>query len=296
MINWIKTHKLILVLFLVIALLLKDRLYPIVGFQGRPVELFGIPSAHRESATLDLKRSSVAFGPASGVESQVTTSDRVVIQESSLSMVVNDVRKTRDEIIAYVKGLGGFMVQSSYNRPEESPYASITVRVPTEKLDESLKYFRARAVKVTNETLLGTDVTESYRDLETRLETVRKTQVKFNELLAKATEVQDILTVQRELITLQDQIDQVIGEKQAIERNTQLTRITIYLASDELALPYVPDQAFRPAVIFKQAVRNLVETLRWVGGSLIWVGVYSVVWVPILLGYVGYRYYRKTHN
>lgn len=295
MIQWIKTHKLILVLAVVVLYLLKDRLVPELSFIPRSRMDFS-GRASLPSEEISLKRPALGALPDQSGFSIPNTSDRVIIQESNLSLLVQDVRKIGDEIISYAKGVSGHMVSSSYSRPEESPYAVVTVRVSTEKLDEALTYFRSLAIKVTSENLRGTDVTEEYTDLDARLTTLRTTQSKFNEILAKATQVQDILTVQRELITLQDQIDRVIGQKQAIEKNAALTKATIYLASDELALPYVPDQAFRPALIFKQAVRSMVAAIRFVGAALIWVGVYAVIWVPLLLGYLGYRWWRTTRT
>lgn len=82
---------------------------------------------------------------------------------------------------------------------------------------------------------------------------------------------------------MQYQIDALIGQKEAIEKNVELTKITLYLSTDELSLPYTPDDKFRPNVVFKLAVRSLVKSLIGVGKGLIWIGVYGVIWLPILV-------------
>jgi len=65
------------------------------------------------------------------------------------------------------------------------------------------------------------------------------------------------------------------------------TLITIYLSTDELGLPYAPSQAWRPEVIFKQAVRSLLLNARSVANLGIWVVVYIpalvFVWVAWVL-------------
>lgn len=231
-----------------------------------------------------------------GVDSSLSLDNRLVVKESNLSLLVNEVRQTADQIITYAKDIGGYMVSVSYARPSESPFSSITIRVPVDKFDESLTYFRSLAVKVTSENLIGTDVTEEYKDIEASLTTLRRTQDKFNSLLDKAVSVQDILTIQRELINLQQQIDSLIGQKKAIEQNVQLTKITIYLSTDELALPYAPDKEFRPTLIFKQAVRSLVTTVRSGMEFLIWIGVYAVVWIPILLILLLYKRWKQKRT
>jgi len=62
-----------------------------------------------------------------------------------------------------------------------------------------------------------------------------------------------------------------------------LAKITLNLSTDEFSLPYAPAEPFKPANIFKQAVRSLVGTLRGIIKLLIWVGVFGVIWIPILL-------------
>jgi len=57
----------------------------------------------------------------------------------------------------------------------------------------------------------------------------------------------------------------------------------VYLSTDEIALPYQPDDNFRLGVIFKLAVRSLMTTLRFGLSSLIWIAVYGVVWIPVLV-------------
>ena len=101
--------------------------------------------------------------------------------------------------------------------------------------------------------------------------------------------------MQRELINLQSQIDSIKGQQQYLEKTAELAKISLHLSTDEFSLPYAPTETFRPVVIFKQAVRSLVGTLRWVAKTAIWVGVYGFVIVPIgLVIYFVRNRLRKT--
>ena len=209
--------------------------------------------------------------------------ERLVVQTSSLSLVVNDVRQVSKEVVNYTQEIGGFMVSASLDKPQEVPFATVVVRVPAEKLSETLDYFRSLAVKVSSENILGKDVTDQYEDIGTKLETLNKTKAKFEEILNKAEKVEDILKVQRELTSLQAQIDNLKGRKEYWEKTAKLAKITTYLSTDELSLPYQPEGVFRPKVIFKQAVRSLIETLRSFAKLVIWVAVYLPIWGAILI-------------
>lgn len=288
MINWLKTHKLLLVLTLVIAFLLQNKLNPPVSPLSNSLstkESFGPDTT---SLAVDMDRtqigapSDIGYFPP-GYEKVSGSSERIVIQNSSLSLLVEDVRETGDRILATVKSMGGFMVDVNYSNPEEQGYATISVRVPTDRLDEALREFRSSAVKVTSENLMGTDVTEQYEDLDRRIETLEATRAKFEEILEKAVTVDEIIRINQEIINIDSQIDQATGQKMALSDNARLTKVTVFLSTDELALPYTPDEAFRPGVIFKKAVRSLLGSVQDLAGLLIWLGVYSVIWVPILL-------------
>lgn len=290
MIDWIKRNKLTLLLVVVIALLLirNNQFIPLERQATIPSVMMETDGVGGAAGPVNVKSIPV---PVVDQYTPTRAQNRLVVQESSMSMVVSDVRKTSDEIVAKAQNLGGYMVDSSVTNPEEAPFATVSIRVPADQLKNALDYFRSLAVKVTSENIQGTDVTDQYTDITARLETLDKTRAKFEEIMDKASQVQDILTVQRELVNLQDQIDSLKGQQQYLEQTAKLAKITVYLSTDEFALPYVPTNNFRPEVIFKEAVRSLVSNVRNFAGMLIWVVVYGVVWIPLLI--ISYLILRK---
>lgn len=286
MLDWIKRNKIAgLIILLLLFLLVKNYLSAFVAYNvgvGRP-EVGMVPAVSQKMMG--------GLLPPLREAAPVETSNRLVVQESSMSMVVSNVRQTSDKIIDYAKSSDGFMVSTSLTNPEEAPFATVVIRLPSDKLRTALDFFRSLGIRVTSENILGTDVTDQYVDIQARLTTLEKTKAKFEEIMTKAIQVQDILEVQRELINLQDQIDSLKGQQQYLEQTARLAKMTVYLSTDEFALPYAPTNQFRPEVIFKQAVRSLVGNLRNFAGMAIWVVVYSVIWVPV--GVIIYFVWRK---
>ena len=210
--------------------------------------------------------------------------------------MVKDIRQTTNEILNYVEKQDGYMVSTTLTQPEEAPFATIVVRIPTEKLRESLDFFRQRAIKVSSEFISGWDVTDEYVDLEAQLATLQETKSRFEEIMDQAFKIDDILQVQREIINLQTQIDSLKGRQQYLEGTAKFSKVTLNLSTDELSLPYAPSDTFRPKVIFKLAVRSLVLNLRKIASAAIWLVVYSVVWLPVLLVVIIFkRWNDKKH-
>jgi len=284
-VSWIKKNKLTTILVLVIIyLVLKNRIpsplsplpLPIVS---QPVEFYP-------------KTEKMAVGGAGGFIND-TQQNQMITKESYLSLVVKNVVEAQKKIIDKTQKLGGFMVQSYLDSPQETPTATLTIRLPAKKLDQALFEFKKLAVKVVSENLSGVDITQEYTDIEERLKTLYKTKAKFEEIMEQATKVSDILEVQRELINLQQQIDSLVGQKKYLEKSATFARITIYLSTDELSLPYIPTDNWRPKVVFKEAVRSLVLTLRKIGTVTIW----ALVYLPLILPLIAvYYFWRKRKN
>ncbi len=277
--SWLKKNKLVFVLLLVIGYLFLSRRQAQIPFY-QTEESYGIKSP--SFSPLGSREAGDFLTSIGEKAPQVNVDSRMVVEHSNISLVVDNVRQKSDQILNYVQEMGGYMVSSSITRPEEVAFGTIVVRVPSEELRPTLDYLRGLSIKVSSENLSGRDVTDEYIDIEERLATLEKTKSKFEEILDDASEVEDILNVQRELINLQTQIDNLVGRQEYLEKTAENAKITVYLSTDEWSLPYAPQgEAFRPKVVFKQAVRSLVLTFRKIGRSVIWVGVYAPLWLPI---------------
>jgi len=280
--QWLKNNKIVALLIIIILFLLfrKTSSIPIYN------------SISSRSTDVMMEKSTGIGGYAPAVSdsylppTQVAPSDsanRLVIQNSDLSLLVKNVKETANQITDFAKINSGFMISSSLNNPNDQGTGNIIIRIPSRKFKETLNFLEGLSVKVVYENLYGEDVTDQYTDIKARLQTLYTTKAKFEEILTKANQVQDILNVQREIINLQSQIDSLKGQELYLEKSAELSKITVYLSTDELELPYAPKENWRPEVIIKTAIRSLVQNLRDVVSAAIWIGVYAIIWLPLLL-------------
>jgi hypothetical protein len=163
-INWLKRHWLVLVLLLVIVVLINSRnstsvsTAPMMGFVGG-------------SKTADVALSNTVpsltnmFRTAAPSESQ----NRIVIQNTNLSLKVKNVADTIKSILSSAQSFGGFLVDSYLSQPEDAASGNISVRVPSDKRDQAIAAFKQFSSKVVSESVMGDDVTDQYVDLDTRL-------------------------------------------------------------------------------------------------------------------------------
>ncbi|MFA6016468.1 MAG: DUF4349 domain-containing protein [Patescibacteria group bacterium] len=284
--EWIKNHKLIILLIVVILYLLANK---------NSTSLSRTSSVPRLSQSSEMLFSAKNIAPVPVYESAPVANikDRLVIKDSYLSLKVLKVNEVQQSIIKKAEELGGYMVSTLVTDPSDVASATIIVRIPAKKLESALGYYRSLSLKVVSENLQGQDVTDQYIDLDTQLKTYEKTKAKLEDLFNNATIVQDILQIQMEIINVQASIDSIKGQQDYLVKNAEMAKITLYLSTDELALPYAPTGSWRPGVIFKQAARTVAAVVLGIGTLIIWIAVFGVIWVPLLLIYL---YIRKRKN
>lgn len=307
MIEWIKKNKLLTLVLVVVTYFLLNFAKLFFGVnilsldvpstsKSTPQYSEGVALAPGSSFGSVSNVSLPSIGRQSDYTPQPDIDNRLVIQESNMSLLVKDVTDVRSKIVKYAQENKGYMVSSNVSNPQDAPTATVVVRVPSDKLEEALSFFHSLSIKVVSENLLGHDVTDQYVDIDTHIAQLERAKARLETILNDATKIADITSLTQQIITYQGQIDSYKGKQDALEKNAEFAKLTIYLSTDEIALPYAPSETFRPAVIFKLAVRSLVKSLRSLATLGIWIGVYAVIWIPALVVYIFLRKWLKKRK
>jgi hypothetical protein len=209
------------------------------------------------------------------------SAERRIIRNGNISLTVSDVNKGRDGVGELATRLGGYVVSSSFSGKDEELKGSIAIRVPDDKFEQALSELRKMAVKVESESSYSQDVTEEYIDLSARLKNAEATETQYLVLLAKAVTVEDILKVQERLSQVRSEIEQIKGRLQYLERQTDMSLITVFLSLD--AGDYsITILNWNPVVELKTAAQGLITLLTLTGTLAIWLIVFSPFWGGII--------------
>jgi hypothetical protein len=215
--------------------------------------------------------------------------ERIVIQTGSLTIVVADPAGRVAEIRQMAETMGGFVVSSYIYKTAygtqglTADQATITVRVPAERLDEALAQIKQGASEVRSENISGEDVTQQYTDLQSRLRNLEAAEAQLLDIMQGATKTEDVLAVYNQLVQVRGEIESVKGQIQYYSESAALSAITVEIIPDEAAQP-IETGSWDPNGTVKNAIEALIRALQWLADAAIWIAIYVL---PVLLLAVG---------
>ena len=170
---------------------------------------------------------------AGGVIPSFPAQQRIIVRTVNMRLTVPDIAAAVDAVAGLAADAGGWVVNSDRSA---SHGGSISVRVPAETLDDTIRRLRQLALKVESETSSSQDVTDEYVDIQSRLTGLRATEARLLEIMAQAESVNDALSVQLELSNLQTRIEQIEGRLQYLAQTAAYSLITVTLRVPPVAL------------------------------------------------------------
>ncbi|MBI4992829.1 MAG: DUF4349 domain-containing protein [Candidatus Magasanikbacteria bacterium] len=226
-------------------------------------------------------------GAAVSDNAQNLKTDRMIIKTGSLAMVVKDVKSGIAAITQYAEKNGGFVVSSNVNKQGVAPYGEITIRIPSKLFDKGVADLKSMG-QVESEQVNGQDVTEEYVDLTAQLKNLRAAEEQFLVIMRQATQINDILAVQRELTNIRGQVERIQGQMKYLEQSAKLSTISAYLSTDPDVLPAVDQQdKWKPWGQVKSAARSLLSVGKGLANFVIWLIIYIPLWLVIGLAVWG---------
>lgn len=243
-----------------------------------------------------------AFAPDKGayaLDQTVTSVDRLVITNASLSIAVNDPLKTMDTISDMADAMGGFVVtadmyQQGLSNGVKVPQVTMTIRVPAEKLDEALTAIKAETdLPIITENESSQDVTAEYTDLDSRLTNLQAAERQLQEIMASATKTEDVLSVYSQLVSVREQIELIKGQMKYYEQSAALSSISVQLLANAAVQP-LTIAGWQPKGVAKEALQSLINTLQSLGDFgirfvILYLPTLLIIFVPIALIIWGIR-------
>lgn len=240
------------------------------------------PAEAANGAYYDMESAKSEDGGLTGdTDSTVLPEGRKWIITVNMSAETEDLDALMEALNGKISGLGGYVEdQDSYNGSMYSSRryrsASLTVRVPAERVDEFTAEMSGIA-NVVSTNLSREDITLSYVATESRVKALQTEEARLLELMEQAETMADLLEIESRLTDVRYELENRASQLRLYDN--QVDYATIYLSIDEVQ-EYTPVEE---PTVWERISGGFVSSVKGVGNGLLDLLVWVLAKSPYLV-------------
>ena len=240
------------------------------------------PAEAANGAYYDMESAKSEDGGLTGdTDSTVLPEGRKWIITANMSAETEDLDALMEALNGKISGLGGYVEdQDSYNGSMYSSRryrsASLTVRIPAERVDEFTEEMSGIA-NVVSTNLSREDITLSYVATESRVKALQTEEARLLELMEQAETMADLLEIESRLTDVRYELENRASQLRLYDN--QVDYATIYLSIDEVQ-EYTPVEE---PTVWERISGGFVSSIKGVGNGLLDLLVWVLAKSPYLV-------------
>ncbi|MCM3690044.1 DUF4349 domain-containing protein [Neobacillus niacini] len=228
----------------------------------------------------------------SAAQTELDVPNQMIIYQADLQLRVKKFEQTLQNLEEQVLKYGGYIAESNVSKDGvEQVSGRIVVRIPQKNFQTFLHDAEGQAAEVLQRTISGTDVTEEYVDLESRLKSKRVVEERLTLFMKSAEKTEDLLKISADLAAIQEEIETILGRMKYLENQTSLSTIHISLYENKVIVPNLEDEDLNTwDKTKKQFMKSTNMLLAAISGFIVFIvgnlpilGILAVVTVFIFL-------------
>lgn len=231
------------------------------------------------------------------------TQNEKIIKTVELSVETKGYDAYIAALSSSVINFGGYVETSTAdfgNGYTSNRYATYTVRIPADKLDEFLTAAGENGT-ITSKTENQQNVTLEYVDLESRIEAYKTEKATLTNLLEKAASLENVLAIQERLSEVNYQIETYTSQLKVLENRVSYSTVTLRIYEVERVTETEPTVWSRIKNTFADNLENLTEWFKdivvgFVGGLPILIPAGAAIAVAALILHRIIRKRRAKRN
>jgi hypothetical protein len=202
----------------------------------------------------------------------------MIARTAQLQLTTRDFDHIRARLDDILKRHHGYFGELNVTTPTDAG-RTLTgkLQIPADQLDATLSEIKPLG-HVDSESQSGEEVTQSYTDLEARLDNSRHAEQRIVDLLRDRTgKLSDVLEAERELSRVRGEIEQMEAERKALLTRVDYSTLTLTVNEEYKSQLHVADST---PTKFRNAA---VDGFRSMAGSLVSVALFLLSDGPVLL-------------
>lgn len=148
----------------------------------------------------------------------VDTSGPLLIYTANFVLAVFEVEDTQAEVLKLVREMDGYLARQTNQM--------LTVRIPARRFYAFVEQLEAKG-DVLNRNIAVQDVGEQFRDLHIRIRNAEAVRDRLEQMLARANNVNEALSVQSHLERITQQLEQMKGQLRQLGDRISFSTVTV---------------------------------------------------------------------
>lgn len=230
---------------------------------------------------------------------EVEVTNQMVIYQADLHLRVKKFEKTLQNIEEQVIKYGGYISASNVSKDGvEQVSGQITIRIPQKNFQAFLHAAEGQAAEVLQRNITGTDVTEEYIDLGSRLKSKKVVEERLLSFMQAAQKTEDLLKISADLAALQEEIETIQGRIKYLENQTSLSTIHVFLFENKVIVPKLEDKNLNTwDKTKKQFMKSTNMLLAAISGLFVFIiGNIPILVILVVAAAFLYLFIKKTRN
>jgi hypothetical protein len=201
---------------------------------GAPAQ--GAPQG-RDAVGPQAAQGDTAGKPEAGAPAQVTVDSRSLVFTGTVTIRVSDIGRAAADVSTLATAAGGFVGGDDRTSDKDRSQAQLILRVPSARFTDVVAGISklGRDGKDESRQLSTQDVTDQVTDLDARIATGQASVDRVRELLAKAQNIGEIVSLESELSRREADLESLKSRKRKLDDLTTLSTVTAVLLGPQAA-------------------------------------------------------------
>ncbi len=212
-----------------------------------------------------------------------TPQQEKIIKEGNISIESKDLRKSKENIEALIQNHHAYKDNETFSNNIGSASYDFKIRIPSENFEKFVADLEIGTDQIIHKNIYTRDATAEYVDIATRLNNKRAYLQRYQELLSKANKIEDILAIQEEARSLQEEIESSEARLKTIDNKATYSTLDIKLFSEKVLQSDLKEVGFFEKV--KHSLGNgwdtFIEFVLWI--ISVWPGIIVLLIALIVL-------------
>lgn len=214
-------------------------------------------------------------------EDTVRSNRPMLAYSAQLSVVSEDFEADVLNLSDLVQEFEGYDELSSQSGEEGARRLNMVIRVPADRLDEFVEAV-SNLGTVTLKERRAEDLSSSYYDTESRIESLEAQLSRLNELMQTA-QLSDITTLSEQIAQVQEELDTLNGQRSGYDNSLSYARVTVDLSEGDSTPASSGDQpSSSGSGLTDRMSAAFTESVNGMGGFLEEMCVNLACWAPYI--------------